>query len=124
MPSTAQSKPASDRQLAYIERLVVDALRNDDDDYDYNDRLKDRLGEDVFVLAHATAQSSAVYVWNSRYLAADGERITSQAASACIEILKAMVAEPRCSGYCGARGVQHSRVHYYDGHYDYECGLS
>ena len=108
--------PLTGGQQRLIDTLSAKALQNDDDLYTYNDRLIERFGEPP------TVQGDKV--WPLACLSHDGENINRATASACIEILKAMAAEPRCGGYCGQRGVEHSKVRYYDDHYDYECGLS
>lgn len=115
---TSAQRPATDKQLAYIDSLLREAIQNDDDNYEYSERLAIALGH---VDGDGNADEAAA---RREWEQGARERISSREAGASIEVLKAMAAESRCQGYCRQRGVQHSTVHYYDGHYDYECGLS
>lgn len=110
--STSKTRPATDKQLATIERLFPKAVRNDDDQWTYAERAAIALG---YVDADGFADLDNYRV---------GSPLSSREASAQITVLSIMAKEPRCAGYCAARGVKHRHVHYYDGHYDYECGLS
>jgi hypothetical protein len=106
---------ASSRQKSYMDSLSAKAIQNLDDQWEYAERVAKDLG---YVDEHGIGDVDA-------YSAATRDQpLTSRQAHACIEILKDMASQQRCSGYCGQRGVQHSTVRYYDDHYDYECGLS
>lgn len=131
-PSAAQfaklfhGRPSTSHQREFITRLEQKALRNPEDYEHFSDTLALRFGftttvtyDDGRTFTYADQDGAARATQNI-----DREVITSVEARIHIGILKAMAAEPRCGGYCGQRGVEHSKVRYYDDHYDYECGLS
>jgi hypothetical protein len=109
--------PMTASQEKLLASLTGKAIRNQTDQGDYYERLVECFGEPFTLIQGEQA-------WRREFLTSDGERLNRATASTCIGILKTMAAEPRCEGYCRERGVQHRHVHYYDGHYDFECGLS
>lgn len=119
-----QQHPATTKQRARIAKLAAELdgaeLAGADEAAaiacGYTETLRDRDGQE-----HVFADLEA---WHGP----DRPERTAREASALITEMQAIASIPRAECYCGRRGEGRGKpcrqVHYYDGHYDYECGLS